>query len=118
MKAYLSGKISRVAMVATLVAWIELTDGFFHSYPVLFWLVQMIFVFILVFKIVFTLIHWDNSYRLSRKRMLLSLLNILALYGIAWTCSEYSWFLILLCGTAEVYFLRKHLEKLDNDCCV
>lgn len=111
MKAYLSGKISLLAMVATLVAWIQLTGDFFHLYPVLFWLCQMIFVLILVLTIVFTLIRWDNSYHLSRKRMLLSLLNILALYGIAWTCSKYSWFLILLCGMVEVYFIRKHLEN-------
>lgn len=111
MRAYLSGKISLLAGVATLVAWMELTDDFYRLYPVLFWGAQIIFALFIVLKIVFTLIHWDNSYHLSRKRMLGSVLNILALYGIAWSRSKYSWFLILLCGTAEVYFLRKHLEN-------
>lgn len=111
MSIYLSGKIALLSMVATLTAWIQLTGNFSSSYPALFWASQVLFMLAIGIAMIFTLTHWDNTYNLSRKRMLLSLINILVLYGIAWTCSKYSLILILLCGMVEVYFIRKHLCK-------
>lgn len=111
MKIYLSGKICLISMVATLVAWLQKSEGFDHLYPILFWGVQSLFAIIIIVTLVAVLNHWDKEYDVPKKRVILSVINILAFYLIAWTNSQYSWFLILVYGTTEIYSLRQYLQK-------
>jgi len=111
MKLYISGKISLISAVATLVAWIERREGFDLSNPILFWGVQILFATSIIIAFCFTLRHWDMSYHISKKRVLLSIINIFCLYIIAWTNFKYSWLLILLCSITEIYALRQCLHE-------
>ena len=104
MKLYISGKISLISAVATLVAWIERREEFDLSNPILF-------ATSIIIALCFTLRHWDMSYHISKKRVLLSIVNIFCLYIIAWTNSKYSWLLILLCSITEIYALRQCLHE-------
>ena len=110
MKVYLSGKLALISTVASLVAWIQRTGEFFSLYPILFWMGQGIFAIIIISTICFVLSHWDEKYQISKKRMVASVLNICVLYLIAWTNSKYAWFLILICGVSEMYFIQKYLK--------
>ena len=111
MKLYISGKISLISAVAALVACIEQRQGFDLSNPILFWGIQILFAASIIIALCFTLSHWDMSYHIPKKRVLLSIVNIVCLYMIAWTNFRYSWLLILLCSMTEIYALRQRLQK-------
>lgn len=64
MKLYISGKISLISDVATLVALIERKED--SDLSNLFWGIQILFTISIIIALCFTLSHWDMGYHISK----------------------------------------------------
>lgn len=112
MKLYSNGLIGIVATVTSLVASIELTDGFNMDHPYIYWGGQAVLWLILLSMIVYTLIHWNGNAPVSRRRMVASIVVYLCMYAIAYTGSKDSFLLIFVIGIVEVFLTRKRFGMI------
>lgn len=112
MQRYLSGKITILAGVAAFVAWMELRDNFYLSNPLIFWGAQFVFVVAIVIMLFLALKDWREQPLVSKKRLLLSILNIPLLYILAWTQWDIAWILILILCILDADTLRKYMDQM------
>ena len=94
-------------MVATLLAWNQRMQGFDRSHSYLFWGAQILFAVGIIMALCYAWRHWETRYHISKKRLVLSIVNIFCLYVMAWIYSEYSWLLILLGSMTDMCSLRR-----------
>lgn len=107
MKLYTTGILTFWSIVGALLANVHLRDGFQLDYPYLFWGGQGIIWLALIVMILYTVLHWNIQAGVSRLRFIVSLLEMVLFYVIAWIPSGFSWVFILICGVTEMYFIRK-----------
>lgn len=112
MKLYSNGVIGIVATVTSLVASIELTEGFNTDNPYVYWGGQAALWLLLLSMIVYSFMHWDDNAPVSRRRMVESIVVYLCMYAMAYVGSKYSFVLIFVIGIVEVFLTRKRFGKI------
>jgi hypothetical protein len=108
MKLYITGVLSFLVMVATSVACVQVRGGFNISAPAVFWASQAVFMTCIVIALCYAYCKWDNGYKVSKGKLLRSVIVYCCMYFIAWNAtSSYGYALIFVIGIAEIYFARK-----------
>ncbi len=107
MKLYTSGIMSIVATIAALVVHVERSQNFHTHNPWLFYVGQLVLLFVFLGIAILTLYKWENNCKINRLRFFISLFVCAMIYAISYTNSKYSFALILACGILEAYSIRK-----------
>lgn len=121
MKMYSIGMLGFIATVAALVANLQISEGFHHSYPNLFYGLQGALIAIFAVIAVYTLLHWDRKSSVSKTRFCMSIVVCALIYFMGYIMSKYSIIMILVCGIVEIYltrarngFIRSQTKKKEN----
>ncbi|MFR4352751.1 MAG: hypothetical protein ACLT3H_13995 [Roseburia sp.] len=107
MKLYSTGLMGFVAIVTSILAYVERKEGFDIEYPSLFWGGQLLLFLIFMTTLLYSFFHWDRSTHVKKYRLVLSVITCICMYAIAYTGSKYSLLFILAIGIIEVFFTRK-----------
>ncbi len=90
MKLYSTVLMGFVAIVTSILAYVERKEGFDIEYPSLFWGGQLLLFLIFMTTLLYSFFHWDRSTHVKKYRLVLSVITCICMYAIAYTGSKYS----------------------------
>lgn len=84
MENYCKGRITTITATLAFLVNIHIRDGFIYEAPYLFWGIQCIGVWIVVFMLSNTFNKWQDVGALKKKNFINSIVVMCIMYGIGW----------------------------------